>query len=98
MLKIVGLMKKLKYLESTKHNLLAIICKKKKKKMRYLGHAIRYKKYDIMKNIIQGTVQRKRKRGRLRINYMNNLNMWTEMTNIEIYRACEDRNQWRRLI
>ena len=45
--------------------------------------------------IIQGTVQGKRKTGRHIINYMNNLGNWTEMTNIEIFRTCEDTHDWR---
>ena len=28
---------------------------------------------------------------------MQNLNKWTEMTNIEVYRTGEDRNEWRRI-
>ena len=48
------------------------------------GEGRRRKKRDIMKNIVQGTVQGKRQRGTQKINHMNNLNKWTEITNIEI--------------
>ena len=28
---------------------------------------------------------------------MDNLNKWNEMTHTEMYRICEDRDEWRRL-
>ena len=56
--------------------------------MGYLGHA-RHNKCDVMTNIIQGTVQEKRKRGNTR-NTHEKLNNWNEITNIEIIqRRCE---------
>ena len=36
------------------------------------------------------------KKKRPRINYMNNLNKWTDMTDID--RTCEDGEEWRRLV
>ena len=69
-----------------------------KRKMRYLGHTVRNKRCDLMKTVLQGKMEGKRKRGRPSTSYMDNMTKKTAQTAASIYRQCVDRDEWRGLI
>ena len=67
------------------------------KKMSFFGHTSRNRKCSITKDIIQGKVEGRRKRGRPRAAYMDNIKKWSNTTTPEAFRKAEDREVWRQL-
>lgn len=70
----------------------------RERKMKYLGHAIRHANCQLMKNIVQGKTEARRKRGRPPRSYMDNIRDWTGLSTPKIYHACEDRIRWRKKV
>ncbi|CAH1251418.1 Hypp9062 [Branchiostoma lanceolatum] len=71
-------------------DLLSIVIKRK---LRWYGHVTRSK--GLSKVILQGTVKGKRRRGRQRKKWDDNIKEWTGMTLAETQALAHDRVRWR---
>ena len=67
-----------------------------KRKVTYFGHMARNKNCSLTKEIIQGKIEAKRKKGRPRMSYMDNLRSWTGMTTNAAFHAAQNREVWRK--
>jgi hypothetical protein len=67
------------------------------RKMKYYGHIIRNKGENLEKDIIQGTMPGKRRRGKPRTTWIDNIKDWTESQFVIMLRAAEDRTYWRKI-
>ena len=68
------------------------------RKLRYIGHAARNQKTDLMKVAYQGKIDAKRRRGRPTTTLLDNIK---EASGLNIYRIAwesEDRDSWRELV
>ena len=74
-------------------DLLSIV---KKRKLKWYGHVSRSN--GLAKTILQGTVPGKRRRGRQRKRWEDNIREWTGLTFADSQRATEDRDQWRGIV
>ncbi len=64
-----------------KRELVSIVLKRK---LSFFGHTIRNENCTLMKDILQGSLEGGRKRGRPRINYHINIKEWTGLSTPEI--------------
>ena len=64
----------------------------KKRKLRWFGHVSRSS--GLAKTILQGTVKGKRKRGRQKRRWEDNIKEWTGMDFASSTRAAENRSRW----
>ena len=69
-----------------------------KRKLTFFGHACRNKKCSLMKTVIQGKLEAKRKRGRPRAHYFENIKKWTGKTTPEVYGVVDRRDEWREVV
>ena len=65
----------------------------KKQKLSWLGHVSRSS--GLAKTILQGTVNGKRKRGRQKKRWEDNIKEWTRMDFASLTRTAEDRTRWK---
>ena len=68
----------------------------KKRKVRWFGHVSRYS--GLAKTIIQGTVKGKRKRGRQKKRWEDNIKEWTGMDFSSSTRTTENRTRWKGIV
>ena len=68
----------------------------KTRKLKWFGHTTRSK--GLSKIILQGTVPGRRKRGRQKKKWMDNITDWTGLTMAEATRAAEKREVWRKIV
>ena len=68
----------------------------KKQKLRWFGHVSRSS--GLAKTIQQGTVKGKRKRGRRKKKWEDNIKEWTEMDFANSTRAAENRLRWKGIV
>ena len=68
----------------------------KKRKLRWYGHVSRSN--GLSKTILQGTVRGKRKRGRQKKRWEDNIKEWTGMDFAKSQRAVENRAKWREIV
>ena len=68
----------------------------KKRKLRWFGHVSRSS--GLAKTIQQGTVKEKRKRGRRKKRWEDNIKEWTEMDFANSTRAAENRSRWKGIV
>ena len=68
----------------------------KKKKLKWYGHVTRTN--GLSKTILQGTVQGKRRRGRQRKKWADNITEWTGKNFAETQALAHDRKRWRTLV
>ena len=68
------------------------------RKLKYVGHAIRNPKTDLMKISIQGKLNTKRKKGRPPTNLISNITSSSGQKLHEVSNACLDRDGWRRKV
>ena len=68
----------------------------KKRKLIWFGHVSGSS--GLAKTILQGTVKRKRKRGRQRKRWEDNFKEWTEMDFASSTRAAENRTRWKGIV
>ena len=68
----------------------------KKRKLRLFGHVSRSS--GLAKTILQGTVKEKRKRGRQKKRWEDNIKEWTGMDFASSTRAAENRSRWKGLL
>ena len=65
-------------------------------KMGYFGHILRGSGSPLAAQIIESQVEGKRKRGRQRKQWYDNIKEWTGLTYSEAKRLAQDRNKWRK--
>ena len=65
----------------------------KKRKLRWFGYVSRSS--GLAKTILQGTVKGKRKRGRQKRRWVDNIKEWTGMDFASSTRAAENRTRWK---
>ena len=68
----------------------------KKWKLRWFGHVIRSN--GLCKKVVQGTVPGKRKRGRQKKRWEDNIRVWTGLDFNNSQRAAEDRQRWQKIV
>ena len=68
----------------------------KKRKLRWFGHISRFS--GLAKTIIQGTVKGKRKRGRQKKRWEDNIKEWTGMAFASSTRTAENRIRWKGIV
>ena len=68
----------------------------KKRKLRWFGHVSRSS--GLAKTILQGTVKGKRKRGRQKKRWEDNIKDWTGMDFASSTRAAENRSRWNGIV
>ena len=68
----------------------------KKRKLRWFGHVSRSS--GLAKTILQGTVKGKRKRGRQKKRWEDNIKEWTGMDFASSTRAPENRSRWKEIV
>ena len=68
----------------------------KKRKLRWFGHVSRSS--GLAKTILQDTVQGKRRKGRQKKMWEDNIKEWTEMDFSSSARAAEDRTRWKEIV
>ena len=68
----------------------------KKRKLRWFGHVSRSS--GLAKTILQGTVKGKRKRGRQKKRWEDNIKDWTGMDFASSTRAAENRSRWKCIV
>ena len=68
----------------------------KKRKLRWFGHVSRSS--GLVKTILQGTVKGKRKIGRQKKRWEDNIKEWTGMDFASSTRAAENRSRWKGIV
>ena len=68
----------------------------KKRKLRWYGHVTRSN--GLCKKVLQGTVPEKRKRGRQKKRWEDNIKEWTGLDFNNSQRAAEDRQIWKTIV
>ena len=63
----------------------------KRRKLEYLGHIMRNKKYNILQIIMQGKIQGSRRPGRRRTSWLYNLRQWFGKSTKSLFRAAVSR-------
>ena len=67
-----------------------------KRKLRWFGHVSRSS--GLAKTILQGTVKGKRKRGRQKKRWEDNIKEWTGMDFVSSTRAAENKSRWKGIV
>lgn len=80
----------LKELNTTRELLSRVV----KQKLSYFGQASRNKRCTLMRDIIQGKKNGKRRSGRPRTSYMDNIKTWLDSTAKEAFNRTGDRQRW----
>ena len=70
----------------------------RKRKLTYYGHLCRDHGCQITKTVVEGYVEGRRRRGRPRKQYIDNIKQWTQFTTSQCVRAVEDRSRWKQLV
>ena len=70
----------------------------RKRKLTYYGHLCRDHDCQITKTVVEGYVEGRRRRGRPRKQYIDNIKQWTQLTTSQCVRAAEDRSRWKQLV
>ena len=65
-------------------------------KLGYFGHTLRGSGSPLSLNLIEGKVEGKRKRGRQKKNWFDNIREWTGLNYVQAKRAAQDRTKWRK--
>ena len=69
-----------------------------RRKMRYLGHAVRNPKTNLMATILQGRVEGKRNRGRPQTLYMDNVTAISGFTLAGMMHRSRNQEDWRTVV
>ena len=70
----------------------------RRRRLKYVGHAVRNLRTDLMSTVLQGKVDGKRNRGRPAMTYIDNIKKDSGLSLSQIVRRCEDRDDWRRVV
>ena len=65
-------------------------------KLRCFGHVIRLN--SMSKTILQGSIEGKRKRGRLKMQWQDNILKWTGLDINTAMRDAENRERWKEIV
>ena len=65
----------------------------RKRKLSYFGHLCRDHGCQITKTVLDGYVEGRRRCGRPRKQYIDNIKQWTQLTTSHCVRAAEDRSR-----
>ena len=68
------------------------------KRKRYVGHAARHSKTNLMTTVLQGKMEGKRKRGRPSVSYLTNLKDITGQGICEMMENTRNRAKWRQIV
>ena len=68
------------------------------RKLSYFGHIIRLPQDSIENTIMLGHVEGYRHRGRPRINWIDNILSWSNLSGSYLLAAARNRRQWRALV
>ena len=68
----------------------------KRRKLQWYGHVSRSS--GLAKTIVQGTLKGRRRHGRQRKRWEDNIREWTGLEFARSQRAVENREQWRKLV
>ena len=79
----------------TTRKLLVLI---QRRKLKYVGHAVRNERTDLMSTVLQGKVEGKRNRGRPPASLARNITNISGKKLQEVVRLSQDREGWRRLV
>lgn len=63
----------------------------KKRKLLYLGHIMRGRKYTLLQLIVQGKISGRRNIGRPRMSWLKNLRDWFNCSSVQLFRAAVNR-------
>ena len=69
-----------------------------KRKLTFFGHTCRNSKSTLTKAVIQGRMKEKRKKGRPRTNYIQNIRTWTGLSNRDVYDTIYKRDEWKDVV
>ena len=69
-----------------------------KRKLKYVGHAIRNSKTALMATVLQGKVDAPRKKGRPSLAYDDNIKEVSRLKMGEISQESRDRDRWRNIV
>jgi hypothetical protein len=69
-----------------------------KKRLKYLGHANRNTKADLMTTVLQGKVEAKRNQGRPPTSYIDNVKADSGLQLYEVIHHSRDRDRWRPVV
>ncbi|KAI5753273.1 hypothetical protein M8J77_025408 [Diaphorina citri] len=64
----------------------------KTRKLQYFGHVMRGEKYQLLHRIIQGKICGKKRRGRPRISWLQNLKDWFDYNSKQLFSAARNRH------
>ena len=70
----------------------------KRRRLKYVGHAVRNPRIDLMPLVIQDKVEGKRGRGRPAMTYIDNLKKDSGLSLNQIVMRSEDRDDWRSVV
>ena len=70
----------------------------KRRRLKYVGHAVRNPRTDLMSTVLQGKVEGKRGRGRPAMTYIDNIKKDSGLSLSQIVRRSEDRDDWRSVV
>ena len=68
----------------------------KSRKLRYYGHIRRHD--SVQRDLLEGSVEGKRSRGRPITTWMDNIKEWTNISMREVVTVALDRNNWKMVI
>lgn len=68
----------------------------RRRKLSWFGHFSRHN--GLCRTTMEGTVEGKRRRGRQRLQWMDNIKKWTGMTVNELKKKAQDRCEWRGVV
>ena len=68
------------------------------RKLKYTGHALCNTNTDLMKSVLVGKIEPKRKQGTPPMSLISNITKSTGMKLHEVNRASQDRTEWRRKV
>jgi glucose-6-phosphate 1-dehydrogenase len=69
-----------------------------KKRLKYLGHANRNTKADLMTTVLQGKLEAKRNQGRPPTSYIDNVKADSGLQLYEVIHHSRDRDRWRPVV
>ena len=72
-----------------------LLCKVITLKLGYLGHILRGSGSPLAAQIIEGQVEGKRRRGRQKKQWFDNVKEWTGLTYTYVKRLAQNRQEWR---
>ena len=69
-----------------------------KRRMKYIGHANRNPRTDLMATVLQGRIEGRRNRGRPPTSLMNNITASSGLSLSDVVHRSRDRQDWRAVV